>query len=242
MSTIQRQYSLPNCVLLLEGLNDLEVTGADATRQSLAILTRCECHFANQPQALVGGRDLLEGLVKATHDCAQAWMSGVTPKAFQNPKGDPVVQLQPQAKGRFRLQVPTQLLHQSGGTDASPAAADAQTDTDNWVRLDLSTVQLFDLMEAVDQVLMDAQTLPDLELKVQPLARRASRAGNAAIAKVASFALGTGSLVVAAAALFWLPVPEVRQPPEDAPLPPTELSPVEDLLEPESAPEPEDGD
>ncbi|NCJ06519.1 DUF4335 domain-containing protein [Synechococcales cyanobacterium C] len=231
MSTIQRQYSLPNCVLILEGLDDLENTSSDLARQSLSILTRCECHFANQPQSLIGGRDFFEALMKATHTCAQTWMSGIASKsASRKNKGDPTVQLHPQAGGQFCLQVPTQLLHEHTMTvGANTAAKDSDTSSDDpgWVTLNLSTVQLFDLMEAVDQVLTDTQTLPDLALKVHPLARREAHSGSGVGSKSASLALGTVTLAVAAAAFFWLPVPEVRRPPEDEPLPPptTESAP-----------------
>jgi len=42
------------------------------------------------------------------------------------------------------------------------------------VQLDLTTVQLFDLVEAVDQFFADSQTLPDLSLQLTPVSKALS--------------------------------------------------------------------
>ncbi|NEQ26135.1 MAG: DUF4335 domain-containing protein, partial [Microcoleus sp. SIO2G3] len=43
--TIQRQYSLPNCKLVLEGLSD-PAAPIDPIRPLLSILVNAECHFS----------------------------------------------------------------------------------------------------------------------------------------------------------------------------------------------------
>ena len=59
--SIQRQYSLPNCTLMLEGWgNDLPLAGASTTRPVLSILTSATCLFAGHEKPLTGGREFFE--------------------------------------------------------------------------------------------------------------------------------------------------------------------------------------
>jgi hypothetical protein len=78
------------------------------------------------------------------------------------------------------------------------------------VEVKLTTVQLFDLMEAVDQLLADSQTLPDLTLALAPVARRETLAQVPLAQQAAPIAVGTSGLAAAAALLFFLPVPELE--------------------------------
>jgi hypothetical protein len=70
--TIQRQYSLPNCTLTLEGFGD-GTSNAFDLRPVMAILTSAECKLVDR--VLRGGKDFLEGLMIATSRYAQEILS-----------------------------------------------------------------------------------------------------------------------------------------------------------------------
>ncbi|HEY9672257.1 MAG TPA: DUF4335 domain-containing protein, partial [Waterburya sp.] len=77
--TIRRQYSLPNCTLILEGLSDAPPTsgGQIDARPLMTMLVSAECHFSGIAQPLSGGRDFLESLVRAVSRYAQEFLSQV---------------------------------------------------------------------------------------------------------------------------------------------------------------------
>jgi Domain of unknown function (DUF4335) len=209
--SINRQFSLPNCVLILEGLSSTP-EGTGVTRPELSILTRFECYFAREKQALVGGLDLLQSLVSATNDCVQACISGVPSAPHKRTDTAFKVEIQP-ANGGFDLTVPKDLLSQ-GLSESS------KEPENSGVQLHLSTVQLFDLMEAIDQLAADRQTLPDLQTAIRSRSRQETLSGSVLAEKSAPVAIGAASVAAAAAALFFMPVPKVPTPkePESAPL------------------------
>ncbi|MBE9125616.1 MULTISPECIES: DUF4335 domain-containing protein [unclassified Coleofasciculus] len=215
--TIRRQYSLPNCTLILEGLS--EATGAVGsqidTRPLMTILVNAECHLAGQKQPLSGGRDFLEGLVQVVSRYAQEFLSQVH---HPKPAGDKpsVVQLHPMPdKNLHRLTLlPTAegLLPMGASGEMVADGYRAGVEPGKPLQIDLTTVQLFDLVEAIDQLLADQRTLPDLNLRLQPVSRRYRKADQPVTKRAAPAALGTTSLVLAAIAFFLVPIPEVRQP------------------------------
>jgi hypothetical protein len=71
----------------------------------------------------------------------------------------------------------------------------------------LTTVQLFDLMEAIDQLLADGQTLPNLSLNLASVPRRDTQPQEPLVQRAAPLAVGTSSLVAAAALFFLVPNP-----------------------------------
>lgn len=212
---IQRQYSLPNCVLILEGLsNSPDRAGGD--RPELSILTRFECYFAREKQAIIGGRELLESLFRATTHCVQHVISGL--QSSTHHKGVDGVKIEKDAEGGFHLSVPSELMFQ--------ATAEATDKPD--LKLHLSAIQLFDLMEAMDQLAADRQTLPDLKTTIQPRSRSEVVADRSALEQSASVALGTISVAVAAAAVFFIPAPKLTEPskqPQTSPSP-AQVSPA----------------
>ncbi len=221
--TIQRQYLLPNCTLTLEGLSNSATLGAQELRPSLDTLMRFECHFAKLDQTLVGGLDFLESLIQATSDCSQSWMSGVQhSKAKRRKRQTDQVQLQADNDGQFQMSVPSELL-----SETSPKMDSLESPVD----LQLTTVQLFDLAEALDQLLADSQTLPNLSPKIQPLSRREALSGQPLTKRAAPLALGTVSLAIAASALYFVPAPTISRP-KDKPVP------TETPVAPGSAPSP----
>lgn len=215
--TIQRQYSLPNCKLVLEGLSRAALDPATQIgRPSLDVLIRFECHLPNQGNPLMGGRDLLENLAAATSQCAQEFLSGIRrADRFTLDGHSPSAQLKNVATNQFRLIVPSNLLFDSALLDKATLSPESTSDNAKKLpstELNLSIVQVFDLVEAFDQLLADTQTLPDLSLKFSPLPRRETASRQPTTQQVAPIALGVTSLGLAGAAFFFVPIPEVRKP------------------------------
>ncbi|MEQ9550529.1 MAG: DUF4335 domain-containing protein [Coleofasciculus sp. G3-WIS-01] len=215
--TIRRQYSLPNCTLILEGLSDTTAGGGDQLdpRPLMTILVNAECRFMGQPQPISGGRDFFESLVESVNRYAQEFLSHVPHPQLDGAK-PPLVQLQQLPdKNLHHLRVGQTAEVLSGVTSDSHSASGTSAggiDGKNPVQLDLTTVQLFDLVEAIDQFLADQHTLPDLAVPLQPISRRYRKADQSVAQRTAPAAIGVTSLAVAALALFFVPVPEVRPP------------------------------
>ncbi|MBE9181228.1 DUF4335 domain-containing protein [Oculatella sp. LEGE 06141] len=197
--TIQRQYSLPNCKLVLEGLSDDSTVNSVSGRPLISVLINAECHFTGQEQPISGGRDFLESLVTAVSHYAQECLSGVTHPAAHGHKAG-LVQFQKLAHNLHRLSV----LPQSENGELRNGHSSTP------LQLDLRTVQLFDLVEAIDQFLVDTQTLPDLGLDLKPASKRNVVAQEPIAKRALPAALGVSSLAVAAVALFFVPIPERR--------------------------------
>ena len=216
--SINRQFSLPNCVFILEGFSN--ASDAGVARPELSILTRFECYFAREKQALVGGLDLLESLISATNDSVQACISGVPSAHRKSSESSAKVEISPIHDG-FELTVPEDLLSQG--------LADPSKDSEHsGVRMHISSVQLFDLMEAIDQLMADQQTLPALQNAIRSRSRAQTLSGSVLVEKSAPVALGAASVAAAAAAFFLVPAPKVP-----APKPQSTTSP---LIQPSAVP------
>ena len=166
--TIQRQYSLPNCTLLLEGLSDTTtVSGQLDVRPVMSILVNAECHFAGSSSPVAGGREFFESLLKAVSDYAQEFLSGI-PHSHDIHNQMPLVQLRRIAQNLHRL-----IVQRRGDVNAvTNNGMTGNTGSTAPIEIDLTTVQLFDLVEAVDQFFADSQTLPSLSLQIKPVERR----------------------------------------------------------------------
>jgi hypothetical protein len=187
--TAQRQYILPNCSLIVEGL----VTGEESDPTSpLTVVLNSECTFPGTADRLSGGREFLNALVKTVSDYAQSMLSGVPYPLETTPTADQPVVLQP--TDHHRHQLVATLTNDSG--------------TETQQTIDLNSVQLFDLVEAVDQLLADTFTLPDMALQVAPLNRRHARPAEPAAQRLIPAAVGVSTLAMASVLLFMVPVPE----------------------------------
>ncbi len=209
--TIQRQYSLPNCTLLLEGLNDATTgSGQLEVRPVMSILVNAECHLAGSAPPLTGGREFFDSLVTAVSRYAQEFLSGVHhPYDTQEP---PLVQLRRINRNLHRL-----IVQRRGDVHLASNGLMGKTGSTAPVEIDITTVQLFDLVEAVDQFFADSQTLPGLSLQMTPVERRYAHADQPVLKRAAPAAIGVSSLAVAAIALFFVPIPEVQRPKEPLP-------------------------
>jgi hypothetical protein len=200
--TIQRQYSLPNCTLVLEGFGDASAKPGEL-RPVMSILTNAECRLISQP-VMRGGKDFFEGLIATVSRYAQEVLSGIHV---------PVADADQQAVHIERLSSDQHQLTFAPATGAKQV-------------LTLNTVQLFDLVEAIDQFIADTQTLPQWSLGLKPASKRF--APREPLTKQAvPFAAGLGSLAIAAAVFAALPTPEIKTPNDltFSPSPPTAVKP-----------------
>lgn len=204
--TIQRLYNLPNCRLVLEGLSGNGPVGQGDPRPVLSVLMSAECHFQGQGQPLTGGREFFESLVRAVSSYAQEFLSGVPSPLNQNRQAALV-----------HLRKIDGDLHRLSLEENSPSTApETEANMPLGRSIDLTTVQLFDLVEAVDQFFADPLALPDLSLSLKSVSKREVTSKEPLAKRAVPVGIGVSGLALAAIAFFFLPIPEVRRPTEPA--------------------------
>jgi len=216
--TIQRQYSLPNCKLIVEGLADS--TNANAgVRPVMSVVTNVECRFLGSETVLSGGRDFLESLAIAVSNYAQEFLSSVPHPHHREGKAN-LVSLERVSTDLHRLKVEAEApsLEMNGSQVAGRRVASPP------VQVDLRTGHLFDLVDAIDQLFADTQTVPDLTLQLKPVSKRYAVTHEPMTKQAVPAAIGLASLAAAAIALFFVPIPERR--PQSATEPTTQSSPA----------------
>jgi hypothetical protein len=194
---IKRQYSLPNCNLILEGIEDSNTESVDILdgQPPMSILINAECNFLKSQQKLSGGSVFLENLSHAVSNYAQGLLSGL-PQPRQNSTEYPQISLTP---------VEEQNLHRLT-FEPEPGNAESKTE------VDLTTVELFDLVDAIDQFYLDRTALPDMTLELQSVSKRYRQPEQPLAERLTPVAIGFTSLAIAAAAFFVIPPPEIRSP------------------------------
>jgi hypothetical protein len=195
--TIQRQYTLPHCNLVLQGLS-----ANDSDPMSpLSVLMNAECHLPGATDAsLTGGREFLDSLVAAVNRYGQQLLSGVARPTVVPGAQPPMVDVKPGDGNYHHLVVQQQPL------DRPVNDANAQASLD----IKLTTVQFYDLMEAVDQLLADTQTLPDLTAQFQAVPRRLVKPAEPMAKRAAPAAIGAAALAATGLMLFFVPPPVVE--------------------------------
>jgi hypothetical protein len=203
---IQRKYSLPNCTLLLEGLSDVTIsTHFQELRPELSILVNAECYLSSYNQPIAGGREFFESLVRTVSAYAQEFLSNVPNPQAHNRESE-LVEFQKIDTNHHQLIVHSEIP--TGGLESQVLNQGKEPA----IQVDLNTVQLFDLVEAVDQFFADTQTLPELSLELQPVTRRYSASSQGVLKQVVPASVGISSLAVAAVAFSLIPPPQVRLP------------------------------
>ncbi|MEL7050908.1 MAG: DUF4335 domain-containing protein [Cyanobacteria bacterium J06634_6] len=194
--TIRRQYQLPNCSLVLDGLS---IDPSPGSEEVMSLLVNAECRISGLERSLNGGYNFFAALVRAVSQYGQEVLSGYAhPQVIE---GEPLlVHINPGDGPYHHLVVQPEIADLGDSGDGRA------------IDIKLSAVQLFDLTEAVDQFFGDQQTLPELEPALTPLARRFVRSEEPLSDKAIPAVLGVGGLVVATMALGLLPLPELRDP------------------------------
>jgi len=190
---MQRSYNFPSCSLSIEGIS----TSGD----TLSILTSFGCRFNHHPEPIVGGLELLKALVKVVGAYVQA-LSSNTSVAIP----DQQVKLESDGKHLHILSI---------------ALGEAEFAIAQNIQIKLNTIQLFDLMEGLDRLCCDSQTLPDLKLVTHiDDYRSQSPMSVQAIPAIA----GVLSIAIASAVLYLMPVPKPKSKPSQ-PVP-TQVQPL----------------
>lgn len=185
---INRQYRAANCLLTLEGMND---GNSDPTVMS--ILLNAELRLANSPQVWSGGKSFLDNLTKAVNAYVQEFLSGLRHPQKLDTESE-----------QINIESRDNLHHLTWSkTDTSPAEVR---------ELDLTTIQLFDLVETIDQFLLDTSTLPDFKLPLQPVSRRYRKPEKTLGERILPPIVGVGSVALAAIGFSFLEPPVVREP------------------------------
>jgi hypothetical protein len=202
--TIRRQYSLPNCTLILDGLSDgSSNSGFLDPRPLMSQLLNAECHFAGHPEPLSGGQDFLQSLVKTVNNYAQEFVSGIPHPPVTNVSQDGIALVKGDRDNLHTLQY----LSADTGTSNSRFTGFGKKPTP--AKIQLSTVQLFDLVEAIDQFLEDGRTLPEFRATLKPLPKSATKP---IVQQAAPAGVGLAGLAAIAFAFYAIPAPKVEPP------------------------------
>ncbi|MGL5941752.1 MAG: DUF4335 domain-containing protein [Waterburya sp.] len=214
----RRQYSLPNCNLILEGIEDAdsESVGILDGQPPMSILINAECNFLKSQQKLSGGSVFLENLSHTVSNYAQGLLSGL-PHPSKNSTEYPQISL---------AQIEEQNLHRLT-FEPEPGTAESKTE------VDLTTVELFDLVDAIDQFYLDRTALPDMNLELQSVSKRYRQPEQPLAERVTPIIIGFASLAMAAVAFFVIPPPEIRPP---KPTPANETTKPEPATTPNTPP------
>lgn len=199
--SIQKQYQLPNCTLVLEGFNDdaEQINTSTSQQSTISILANADVKFPISNQTLSGGRVFLENLALAVSSYAQDFLSGLS-----RPKTVP-------------LDYPQITIEKSETKDLHQITVDQDPEKKQEVQtISLNLIELFDLVEVVDQFYHDTQVLPDVSLKLSAVSKRFRKPEEPIRDRVIPFIAGTASLAFAATALFMIPAPEKR--PQETPI------------------------
>ena len=200
---IQRKYSLPNCTLLLEGLSDSsKAVHVQELRPVLSILVNAECQISGH-KPLLGGREFFESLARTASAYAQECLSNVSNPQAHNPEVE-LVQFERIDTNKHKMIVNSELPQPTLEYDKSNIKPP--------IEVDLNTVQLFDLVEAIDQFFADTQTLPDLTPQLEPVPKRYNSSKKTFVQQAVPATLGISSVAAAAIIFALMPTPKVQTP------------------------------
>ena len=209
--SIKRQYSQPNCILVLEGLEDTSEAEVDILdgQSPMSTLMNAECNFVSSNQQLSGGSVFLENLSQAVSAYAQSFLSGLYHPSAASTEY-PQINIE---------KIPNNHLHRLTLEPEPNSGESKQT-------IDLTTVEFFDLLDTVDQMYGDHLTLPNLSLKLQALSKRYRQPEQPFVERATPAVLGVASLALASAVFFLIPPPQIPEPQPETETIPTETLPT----------------
>jgi hypothetical protein len=191
---IRREYNSPNCILILDGFGDESFTSDDSKLFSVVI--NAECHFLLKSIKLHGGKVFLEKLTEIVNNYAQQLLSGIVHHQANSHQEE-----------RITIEkVPNSQLHR---LTHYPNPTSSQES----IILDLNILELFDLVDTLDQFLIDTRTLPELSSRIKPLSRHHRHIeGGSAAKRVLPLLIGLVGLVITGVGIYLMPIPKVHRP------------------------------
>lgn len=214
--TIERQYISPNCVLSLQGFSD---DNGNNITPVMSVLSQAKCDIVGIPTTLSGGLMFIQNLMKAVSAYSQELLSGLSHQQELKGESDYISLSKLPEKNRHLL-----------------IWREKKDDINNKLELELSTIQLFDLLDTIDQLCLDEYTLPQLEDTLQPLSSRHRQGEISIVEQSTPLTLGIAGLALASIALFMIPNPTTIKDPNEQ-LKPTPNNP-EEVIPPTSIPLP----
>lgn len=198
---IKREYSLPNCTLILSGMSDDSSSAEESKNQVINSILSAECNFVGLEKSISGEKDFFENLIASVSSYAQECLSGLRypPAKPTKDNSNPISIARVADKNLHRLVW--------------------QPPEKEKVEIELTTIQLFDLVEAIDQFFDDRLTLPDRQLELKPLSRRHRTSDEPLAKRSAPAAFGLAGLAVSALVMFVTPIPERDPQPSPTPQP-----------------------
>lgn len=200
-SLIERVYTSPNCILSLQGFAQEEEENNQKAIATMSVVSLASVQIVGYP-LLQGGLVFLEHLLKATSAYCQEFLSGL-PHPVEFGDNNHYIRFS------FIQERRRHLLTWQPEKDKPEK---------QW-QLELTTIQLFDLLDTLDQLLKDPYTLPQLQDEVKPLPRHYRRGETNLVEQSAPATLGFVGLAAAAVVLFLIPNPSTIKDPNQEPRP-----------------------
>ncbi len=202
-NSIDRQYFSPNCILSLQGFTD--DNGEDNSSQVMSVLTLAKCQIMSTPPAILqGGLTLLENLTQVVSSYTQSLLSGLNHPVDNTHVDSHYLELKKIDNKNRHLLV---WQEEKDNPEAQK------------LEIELSTIQLFDLQDAIDQFTQDNQTLPQIKDELTPLSRRYRMSEVSVVEQTTPAALGFVSVCLAGLLLFFIPHPQEINDPNLEPQP-----------------------
>ncbi|HIK36411.1 MAG: DUF4335 domain-containing protein [Geminocystis sp.] len=199
---VERVYTSPNCILSLQGFAQEEKNN-QTPLPTMSVVSLVNLQIVGHPLTLQGGLVFLEHLLRATSAYCQQFLSGLPhPVEFADNHHHISFSFIPERKRHLLTWQPE------------------KDNIEKQWQIELTTVQLFDLLDTLDQLIVDPYTLPQLRDEVKPLPRHYKRGEKNPVEQSAPAALGFVFFAAAAVVLFLMPHPSTIKDPNQEPRPP----------------------
>ena len=192
---IKRQYLSPNCTLFVDGFSD---DSSDQISPVMSILTQVQFQIIGVPQILSGGLSFVENLMKAISSYTQSLLSGLPHPSAKIDSNSDLIEFQKHDDQNRHL-----LIIWDGDKSSN----------EKKIEIELTTIQLFDLQDTIDQLAQDNATLPQITNTLEPLSRRYRQSDVSIVEQSTPAVLGFVSLSIAAAIMFMIPHPTTIEDP-----------------------------